>query len=461
MLSSPKVPLLLAFLSLISTSAIQGQEPVDLLIQGGRYFDVETLTLKENRGLAIHDGKFVGIDVASKDFRPEKVLELEPEHVVLPGLVDLHAHYNVRLFKIRREEFQVMPVVYLANGATLTFTAGEYDPEGMDKLKKQIQRGEQIGPELLTSGPYYGTARRGWGRRGRTAEQIQQDVKKWAERGVAGFKAKQIRPEELKALIDAAHEQGLTVTGHLGSGFRSTVNPRDAIEMGIDRIEHFLGGAALSPDKPAYSSLENVAPDAPAIAEIIRLYVERDIWFDATLTAFGYFGDRGEVYEQWQDEKAFFTPYVREQLASRERKPIAQFEKIFRVKQKIIKAYFDAGGKITLGTDHFSDGTYLPGFGVHRELHALVRSGIPPAEALKIGTLNGATAMRLDDRYGSITQGKIADAYIIQGDPLQDIRNTRHGVYVVRNGTVHRTADLLKNVEGKLGPTNEEERSAW
>ena len=84
-------------------------------------------------------------------------------------------------------------------------------------------------------------ARRGWRGNKPTPEQIREEVDYWVERGVGGFKAKLIDPESLEALIDQAHKHGLTVTGHLDSGYRNSVNPRDAISMGIDRIEHFFG----------------------------------------------------------------------------------------------------------------------------------------------------------------------------------------------------------------------------
>ena len=386
-------------------------------------------------------------------------IELGKNHFILPGLVDLHAHYNVRLFRNRREEFLVMPIVYLANGATVTFSAGEYDPDGMQKLRLDIEAGKKIGPRLINSGPYFGRARRGWGRNRDLAE-IASDVKKWAP-VVGGFKAKAIRPDELKMLITEAHQHGKTVTGHLDSGFRSSVNPRDAIEMGIDRIEHFLGGDALPDSQSAYNSLKDVKPDMPEILKIIRLYVEKGIWFDATITAYGYFGDRGEEFQPWHDEKMFFTDYVREKLKDKKRTKMDTFEKIYQVKQKTIKAFYDAGGKITLGTDHFSDGTYLPGFGVHRELDAFVRSGIPPADAIRIGTINGAKALRLEKDHGSIELNKYGDLYIVRGNPLKKIRNTRNGTYVVIQGKPHRCDELLKSAQGKLGPANDAEAEDW
>lgn len=442
-------------------SHIAADQQVDLAIRGGKYFDTTQGKFVANTGMIIKDGKLIGLNEDVKKYSVKKTIELNANQFVLPGLIDLHAHYNVRLFKKRREEFKAMPVVYLANGATVTFSAGEYDPEGMDALRKRIESGEQIGPKLLTSGPYFGRVRKGWPREGKPADEIRADVDLWAKRGVAGFKAKVINPENLKVLIDQAHKHNLTVTGHLDSGYRNSVNPRDAIEMGIDRVEHFLGGSALPATQSAYNSLVDVTPDMPEISEIVRLYVEKGVYFDATLSAYGYFGERGEEFDPWFDEKSIFTSYVLEKLKDKKRRKLDQFEKIYHAKQKIVRFYFESGGKLTLGTDHFSDGDYLPGFGVHREMDAFSRSGIPNADVIRIATINGAKAMRIDKEHGSIEKGKIADLYIVEGDPIKNIRNTRNGKYVVKAGKVYIPSELLKSVRGTLGPADETQEKDW
>ncbi len=450
----------ISFMIVFSVISLQSfaKENGRLVIQGGHRFDTESGKFVPNKSIEIVDGRFKNFDgkpVGDYD----KKLVLTGGDYILPGLIDLHAHYNVRLLKKRREEFTVMPTVYLANGATVTFSAGEYDPEGMQQLRQDIESGKKLGPRLINSGPYFGRARPTWGRK-RDKADIVADVKKWAPL-VGGFKAKAIRPDDLKILIEEAHKYHLTVTGHLDSGYRSSVNPREAIAMGIDRIEHFLGGDALPDTQSAYSSLKDVTPDMPEILKIIRLYVEKEIWFDATITAYGYYGNRGEGFDHWIDERQFFTPHVREVLKDKKHKPMEVFEKIFHVKQKTIKAFYDAGGKITLGTDHPSDGTYLPGFGVHRELDVLVKSGIAPADAIRIGSINGAKAIRIDKDHGSIEVGKVADLFIVGGNPLDNIRNTRNGKYVVRAGMLHSSRELLESVKGKLGPMNKEEEGDW
>jgi imidazolonepropionase-like amidohydrolase len=67
----------------------------------------------------------------------------------------------------------------------------------------------------------------------------------------------------------------------------------------------------------------------------------------------------------------------------------------------------------------------------------------------------------LEKDRGSIEQGKLADLFVIKGDPIQDMRKTRTVHTVLCGGKVYKTTDLFKSVEGKLGPKNESESSKW
>ena len=103
------------------------------------------------------------------------------------------------------------------------------------------------------------------------------------------------------------------------------------------------------------------------------------------------------------DEQSFLTPHAREVANARlPRRPNEQFERIYEVKFKEVKRFYDAGGGrlITVGTDHPSWGEFLSGFGSHRELQAFVLAGIPPAAALKMATINGARALGVGDELG-------------------------------------------------------------
>ncbi|MFQ5690031.1 MAG: amidohydrolase family protein [Gemmatimonadota bacterium] len=440
------------------------------LVLGGWMFDAVQGKMVRNPGLMVQAGRIValgstGDDASAPDAAERPVVKLSDSTYLLPGLFDLHAHYAMDLFgRGRVEETEAYPLLFLANGVTATFPAGEMDPERMRNLRLAIDRGDRPGPRIFNSGPYFGTARPGWDPE-TSPDRIRVEVDHWAALGVRGFKAKGIRPDQLRALIDEAHRYGLTVTGHLGSGFRNTVNPRDAIGMGIDRVEHFLGGDGLPGDRPAYASLERLKPATPEFRKIARLFIDKGVYFDATLSAYGYFGRQDPVlYSDFARAERFLTPYARSVLGERAPRPVnEQFERILRVKLRTIKAFYDAGGArlITLGTDHPSWGQFFSPFGVHRELQAFMLAGIPAADALRFATVNASRALGVSDRLGSIAIGKWADLVAVRGDPLTDIRNTRHVIWTMKAGRLYRASALLDAAEGKIGPAGPEQVPQW
>lgn len=441
--------------------------PGDVVLRGGWIFDGVGGDVVRNGGVIARGGKLLAVraDLAGADLSAARVIDLGDDEYILPGLFDLHAHYAIDLFGDGRiDEQSVYPQIFLANGVTSTFPAGEMDPVSMRATRLRIAAGEQVGARIHGSGPYFGSARPGWNAAAMTPDSIRAEVDHWAGLGARGFKAKGIRPEQLEPLIERAHRHGLTVTGHLDSGFRNSVNPRDAILMGIDRIEHFMGGDAIAGDRPAYASLEGLDAARPEVRAAIRSYIEHGVYFDATLTAYGYYGEREPaVFDYWFDERTLFTPRAREAVKQRTRRVNAQFERIYHVKRKTIKAFYDEGGGhlITLGTDHPSWGEFVSGFGAHRELHALVLAGIPPAAALKIGTINGARALGLGDRLGTLENGKLADLFVVRGNPLADIRNTRNVRWVMVGGVIHDARALLESAVGRIGPASAQDEARW
>jgi imidazolonepropionase-like amidohydrolase len=464
---------LLAALALIAQAAapVQNIPPIqagDIVIVGGQLFDGRGDALVPNRGLVIRQGIFleVGSDLSARNLNGAEVIRLADSQTILPGLFDLHAHYAVDLFGAGRvDEYTANPLIFLGNGVTSTFPAGEVDPEGMMGARRRIERGEQIGPRILSSGPYFGTARPGWQSAVETPEQVRKEVDEWAARGVLGFKAKGIQGPQLFALIDQAHRYGLTVTGHLDSGSRGSVNPRDAIYMGIDRIEHFMGGDAIVSTAGAYTSLEALDVNRPEVDAVIQLYLRRNVYYDATVSAYGYWYNPKDrrVFTAWADEQSFLTPHARQVVDARTKPQMEQFHRIYDVKLKEVKKFYDAGGArlITVGTDHPSWGEYWSGFGTHRELNALVVAGLPPAAAIKCATINAAHAFGLGDKLGTIEAGKLADLIVIQGNPLTDIRNTHNVERVMVRGQLYDARALLEKAKGTLGPKTAADDDWW
>jgi imidazolonepropionase-like amidohydrolase len=465
-----RVCLIALVIPALAESQAPDPQPGTTAIIGGVLWDGIADVARPNPGILIQNGTILRLGVAPAEVGAATVVLLEDDQFIMPGLFDLHAHYAVDLFgEGRVDDYTVNPVLFLANGVTSTFPAGEIDPDEARRGRARIASGEMPGPRIYSSGPYWGSARPGWSHEAMTPDSIRKEATYWALKGARGFKAKGIRPEQLEVLIDVAHAHGLTVTGHLDSGFRNSVNPRDAIYMGIDRIEHFMGGDAFVGTQSAYASLESFDLDDPETLDRIeaqtKLFVAQGAYFDATLSAYDYWaGKDAEVYDYWEDERGFLTPYARAEVESRlPRNPMGQFERIYYMKRRTIKLFYDFGGgdNISLGTDHPSWGEWWSGFGVHRELQSMVLAGLPNAAALRVGTINSARAFGVDERLGTIEQGKYADLIVIDGNPLEEITDTRRVTWVMIRGDGYYTEPLFESVRGKMGPASEADADGW
>ncbi len=426
-----------------------------VVIRGGWLFTATSDSVVRNRGILVVAGRLLAVNrpITADEARGARIIQLRDDQYVLPGIFDVHAHYNMTLGPnaLRSDEWTYNPLIFLANGVTSTFPAGEYEPDSMMAARKRIDNGEQVGPRIYNSGPYFGTARRGWNRNATDAD-IDRDVDYWAAQGARAFKAKGIEPEHLAELVARAHQHGLTVTAHLESGLRNSTNARDAILLGIDRVEHILGGDQLDPEKPAYPSWSQVDTASKAFRDIVALFISHHVMFDPTITAPVYFSQLQEGFDYWIDERKFFTPEVQAWVKTRPpRHAVAAWDSLYWAMRRTTKAFYDAGGLLTLGTDNPSTGEFIAGFSAHRELHTLVLAGIPPAAALRIATINGARAMGVSDKLGTLETGKLADLFVIEGNPLADIRNTRKVQIVMKSGTVYDPRVLLGEAEGKIG----------
>jgi len=430
----------------------------NLLVKGGWVFDTSSKQFLPNSGIYIQDGIFTNPSIGADESDDWEELLLENEDYILPGLIDLHAHYRVSFANKAYDDTVAMPKIFLANGITSTFPAGEIEPEKMWDLQQAIDSGIRPGPRILHSGPYFGTAAPDWNP-AFNEKDIRDRVDYWADRGALGFKAKGITAAHLAILIDQAHKHNLTVTGHLNSGFRNSVNPQEALEMGIDRIEHFLGGRLLADSIDAYQSLKQMDPLDPRLGDIISIYLENGAYLDATLGTYGAIGMvDSPVFEDWADENQYLTPFsqnIVNQVTSSSFNELCAL--IYPVKQGTLRRYYEAGGLITVGTDRplLLDnylGGGIGGFFIHREMAAMVEIGIPASEVLYFATQQNAEAFKISDRTGSITPGKWGDLMIIKGDPIEDINRTRSVHTVVKAGKVFNSKELLDSAKGKLGP---------
>ena len=444
-------------------------EAGSLLIRGGWLFDGVTDTRRRNSGIVIREGKIAALDVTAdqQNFAHATIIELAESETILPGLIDLHAHYNLDLVdKGRVEEVVHNGIIFLANGVTSTWSAGEFYPERVIAQRDLIEAGDAIGPRIFVSGPYFGAFRCEYQVKVAadecvawpndiSEEEIRSEVDKWAQQGVVSIKIKQATPGEAKILIDQAHKNGMTTVGHLGNyNVEYDVSTRDAILMGIDRIEHQLT-LALGSDDPRSAEMD----------EMVDLMIKHQVYYSANLQMYGGINLRRDHPTEmiWAEEAKYFTPYTQSLLEQRgPPEPESGWPEYTQRVVELMELY-KAGGEnlLIVGTDEPVYTTLLPGFAYHRELLALTYAGLTPAAVLKAATINGATALGVADRLGSVEAGKLADLLVVRGNPLDDIKVARNIRFVVKEGVVHDSKTLLLSAEGKIGPAGPADHTDW
>ena len=452
-----------------SMSHAQWSKPQNgvLVIRGGWLFDGVGDTRRPNSGIIVRNGKIdeVDADLQQSISITADVMELDDSETILPGMFDLHAHYNLDLVdKGRVEEVVNNGILFLANGVTSTWSAGEFEPERVIAQRDRIDAGDAIGPRLFASGPYFGAFRCEYSIKTAaddcpawpndiTEDEIRREVDKWAKRGVTSIKIKQATPGEAKILIEQAHKNGMKTVAHLANyDDEYDVDLRDAILMGIDRVEHQL-------------TLGSGGPRSAEMQQIVDLMIAHQVYYDANLQMYGGIDLRRKHGADmvWTDEAKYFTPYTQSLLEKRGPPSPESDDAEFAQRVLELKTLYESGGKnlLVVGTDEPVYTSLLPGFAYHRELLAMTYAGLTPAAVLKAATINSARALGVGDKLGSIEAGKLADLVVVSGNPVEDIKATRNVRFIIKGGVKYDPTALLQSAEGKIGPVGPEDHTDW
>ncbi|MBV8051893.1 MAG: amidohydrolase family protein, partial [Acidobacteriaceae bacterium] len=102
------------------------------------------------------------------------------------------------------------------------------------------------------------------------------------------------------------------------------------------------------------------------------------------------------------------------------------------------------------GTDAPYPGDFQ-GEGIHHELELLVESGLTPLQAITMATKNAAMIVNAGHEWGTLEVGKAADIVIVDGKPDRSIRDTRHIVAVMKEGTILDRGKLKLNSDADPG----------
>jgi imidazolonepropionase-like amidohydrolase len=470
------IVLALAFVSLLLARTLPAQRPDSLSEEVRKYIAVDTavvalthVQLVDGTGanpttdqtIVIRDGRIAEVGPAAQVRIPDGARTMDLNgHTVIPGLIGMHNHLFYTAAGGRAAQMSYTgPRLYLGSGVTTIRTAGGRSPYAEINLRDNITRGLVPGPRIHLTAPYITGAAGGGSMDVVTSpEEARRFVAYWASEGATWIKAyTDIRRAELSAAIKEAHKRGIKVTGHLCS-----VSFREAVELGIDNLEHGMFTASdFDPSKQPdvcpvtlISRIKQADHRSEAARAVIQAMVKRRVAMTSTLAVYEPFAANRPTKEP-RVLKAM-APEIREsylkmrnEIDSTGTGPLA--EEVLKSAMAFEKEFVEAGGLLGAGVDPTGIGGALAGYGDQRNYELFIEAGFTSPQAIRIMTFNGAKILGVQQRLGSVERGKLADLVVLKGDLPGDPKVIRNPTLVFKDGIGYDSAKLIASVEGRVG----------
>lgn len=402
----------------------------------GQSLLIKNVTLIDGTGAAplpgvsvlVADGRFAEISAGNIDAGPGIPVVDAAGKFLMPGIIDSHIHLpggrtgpGNRQMKIDMPTALKSLDAYLYAGVTAFYDSGN-NAEFIFKMREDERAGRILSPRIYATisliAPPEG---HGCCAGGTVVYDYEDGVKKLdalfemkpdllkftRERrgmGPVGRNIPLLEQGLMNKLVAYAHQNGIRTTVHVSE----VELAKESMAAGADAFAHtvYLDNANL---------------------DFAKEIADKGIILSTTMT-------RIEADTSFLDDPLFVATIPEEQRAeirSSERfngSPYTGWLSSLRPAiMKNIKTLYDAGVVLAAGTDR-SLGPFP-----HQEMKVIAESGIPPLDVIRMGTLNAAAYIGVEDEIGSIEVGKLADMLLLNADPSVDIGNTTD-IYAVYKG---------------------------
>lgn len=411
-------------------------------IRNVRVFDSKAGTLGAPASVLVSGNKIVGVDPLSKKGGKGEVVIDGSGGTIVPGLYEMHAHTG-----------QEGALLNLAAGVTTMRDMGN-DNAVLGKLIERIDGGVIAGPRIVRAGFIEGKSQfsANNGILVNSEAEAVAAVRWYADHGgYWGVKSyNSMNPAWIPALVKEAHARGLKVAGHVPA----FATADQMIEAGFDEMTHinqFMLQWVIKPTEDtrtlfrltALKRLPSLDLNSERVQHTMGLVTARKTPIDVTLGihenlllnrdgqmapgAADYFdhlpiGAQRGLKQAWIDATA-----PGDDAAYR-----GAYDKIVAT----VRMLNERGAMIVPGTDTGGSFTF------HRELELYQQVGMTPAQILTRATWDMAKYLGQDATLGSVEKGKLADFFLVPGDPTKDFKAIKRIAMVVKNGTFYYPAEV-------------------
>jgi imidazolonepropionase-like amidohydrolase len=439
-----------ALLSGTPDTVVGAAAPQALVIQGGTLIDGAGGAPVPNSVVVIQGNQIVAAGPANQVQAPAGAQVINAAGKwILPGLWDAQASYTWQ-FGESFLHWGVTSQVDIGLG-------GEVSIAARDAVNAGVQRGPREWIGIAHFGGMQPDDILGYetpfdGRQlPRTNEALQAHTRQLLDAGadMIMFHDGNWEPAWVRAACDQAHARNKPCFMR-ASGPKMGI--REAAAAGIDVVHHARGASeavvreGVMPQGNGELDRFAIMDDARA-QQLVQLLVREQVYLVPNIIheAPGYPRDWAEMQRHYEAQftnpalLAYYDPAFHRQLAQTRRNINAGALRErrmpgYRNMLRFYKMLSDAGGKPLVGGD--TNGGKVPGSIMHEEMAIFQEAGIEPMKIIQGATSWVAEAMKVSDRIGTITRGKLADIIIVNADPLADIRNMRQLDTVIQNGRV-------------------------
>jgi len=331
---------------------------------------------------------------------------------IMPGFVDMHAHHH-------RDHEGVLPrknwesAIYMAYGVTTTLDNSMWSGN-VFPTAQMIEAGMMIGPRTYSTGDplYAGDASR---QNDLTSLAVtEQNVRRLQSWGAVTMKQySQPRRDQRQWVSDAARRFGLRVTAEGGD-----------IEYNLSMI------------MDGQTGWEHPWGNVPIYADVAKFFGKAHAFYSPTFMVAGpsswnedYWYAESDVFKDPKLQSWLPWQMLIPQTRRRMLRPATDYS--FPLLARGLADIIAEGGYGTIGSHGQQHG-----MGSHWEVW-MAASAMGPMGALEVGTIDGARFIGIEKETGSLAVGKLADMLVLDGNPLDDIRQTRNIRYVVKGGIVY------------------------